>query len=53
MNAALQIGIPAELKRHIQGKACLTFAEIGPELFCLLADLTAVGLEGDRFLKYV
>jgi hypothetical protein len=53
MNAAMQKRIPPELKKRIRGKACFNFSKVDPGLFRQLSDLTAVGFEGYRALKYV
>jgi hypothetical protein len=53
MNPAMQKRIPPELRKRMRGKACFNFSEVDPKLFRQLADLTAVGFEGYRALKYV
>ncbi len=53
MNRVLQKRISPELKKRMQGKACLNFSEVNPALFRQLTDLTAACFEVYRALKYV
>jgi hypothetical protein len=45
MNPKLQAMISPELKKHMQGKACFNFKQVGKSLFKELAAITATGLK--------